>query len=211
LGTSIAFDPDRLNEILEAARGAARFGLMAANQGNFSVRDPETNLIAITPHDRPYDDMRPSDIVIVDLDGTKRRGDLDPSYDLPVHLTVYRRRPDVNAVIHTEPPFVNAFGAVGLGLEPVTTTGLKSANGDVPLMPFRTVRDEQFAEDMLAVMGDRFAVIWGSHGLLVVGRTIQQTLDRSLGIEFNAHVLAIARSLGTPRSLAYLDASMVMA
>jgi ribulose-5-phosphate 4-epimerase/fuculose-1-phosphate aldolase len=205
------FPSAAMEGILHAARTANRFGLMAANQGNFSVRSPESGLIAITPHDRPYDEMTVDDLVIVDPEGRPIAGEYGPSYDLPVHRTVYQRRPDVHAVIHTEPPFINAFGAIGLDIDAVTTTGLKSANGMVPIMPFNAVRDERFAEDMLTLMGERHAVVWGSHGLLVVGATIQQALDRSLGIEFNAKVLAIARSLGTPLSLAYLDAAMVVA
>jgi ribulose-5-phosphate 4-epimerase/fuculose-1-phosphate aldolase len=205
------FPPEALEGILDAARTANRFGLMAANQGNFSVRDPESGLIAVTPHDRPYEQMTAADLVIVDPEGRTVLGEHIPTYDLAVHRTVYRRRPDVHAVIHTEPPFVNAFGAVGIDIDAVTTTGLKSANGSVPIMPFSAVRDERFAEEMLTLMGARHAVVWGSHGLLVVGPTIQQALDRSLGIEFNAKVLVIARSLGTPLSLAYLDAAMVVA
>jgi L-ribulose-5-phosphate 4-epimerase len=197
--------------VLRAARTASRFGLMAANQGNVSIRDPETGLIAITPHDLPYDEMTIDQLVIIDASGALVEGDHEPSFDAPVHRTVYRLRADINAVIHTEPPFVNACGSVDLEIEPVTTTGLKSANGSVPIMPFRALRDERFAEDMLAVMGERHAVVWGSHGLLVVAPSLQQALDRSLGIEFNAKVLAIARTLGTPRSLAYLDAAMIVA
>ena len=141
----------------------------------------------------------------------KRLVSVEPSFDVSVHATVYRHRPDVGAVIHTEPHYVNAFGAIGMDIEPVTTTGLKSANGIVPIMPFRTVRDERFAEEMLAVMADHFAVVWGNHGMLVIGDTIEQALDRSLGVEFNAKVFALSRMLGKPNTLAYLDTAMVKA
>lgn len=197
--------------IIQAAQIASRSDLMPANQGNLSVRDPLTGKIAITPHDRPYEDMTTDDLVIVDLDGSRLAGRHEPSYDVRVHCTVYRERPNVHAVIHTEPGYVNAFGSVGLDIEAVTTTGLKSANGTVPVMPFRFVRDEAFALEMLKLMGDRHAVVWGSHGLLVVASTIEQALDRTLGVEFNARVAAIARTIGTPHSLAYLDASMIVA
>jgi len=197
--------------VIRAAVIASREGLMPANQGNVSVRRPDTGEILITPHDRPYDLMGPKDLVVLAPDGTVVEGSYHPSFDAPVHVVVYRNRPDIHAVIHTEPPFVNAFGSVGSAIDAVTTTGLKSANGAVPLMPFHAVRDEAFAERMLTLMGDRHAVIWASHGMLVVGGTVEQALERSLGIEFNAQVLAIARGLGSPRSLAYLDAAMIQA
>jgi ribulose-5-phosphate 4-epimerase/fuculose-1-phosphate aldolase len=184
---------------------------MPGNQGNLSVRDSATGNVAITPHDQAYDLMTTADLVVVDVDGRVLAGRHEPSYDVRVHCTVYRERPNVSAVIHTEPPYVNAFGAVGLDIEAVTTTGLKSANGAVPVMPFRFVRDQDFALQMLDLMGDRYAVIWGSHGLLLVGATIEQALDRTLGVEFNARVSAIARSLGSPNLLSYRDSSMVLA
>jgi L-ribulose-5-phosphate 4-epimerase len=202
--------PELCTAVLRAGTILSRANLMPGNQGNLSVRDPQTGKVAITPHDYPYDKMTTEDLVVVDVDGNRLAGRHEPSFDVRVHCTVYRERPDVGAVIHTEPAYVNAFGAVGLDIEAVTTTGLKSANGTVPVMPFRFVRDEDFARAMLELMADRHAVVWGSHGLLLVGSTIQQALDRTLGVEFNARVSLIARSLGTPRSLAYLDAAMIL-
>ena len=73
---------------------------------------------------------------------------------------VYAERPDVYSVLHTEPPYINAFGALGRDIVPVTTTGLKSANGTVPIMPFRKTRGGDFAREMLEIMGDRHGVVW---------------------------------------------------
>lgn len=206
-----AFPHELSAAVVKAAKTASRLGLFAANQGNLSVRDRTTGLIGITPHDYPYDDLTVDDLVVMAPDGTKVIGRLEPSYDVRVHRTVYELWANVHAVIHTEPPWVNALGTIDSEIAPVTTTGLKFANGAVPIMPFRTVRDEAFARDMLDLMGERYAVVWANHGLLVVGDTIAQALERTHGIELNAQVLAIARMLGEPRSLAYLDAAMVVA
>ena len=206
-----SFPIEMRERILRAARIASDAGLFVANQGNFSMRDPMSGLIAMTPHDLAYDLMSPEDIVLIKSSGEQVAGTLEPSFDVKVHATVYRQRPEVSAVIHTEPPYVNAFGAVGIDIDPVTTTGLKSGNGVVPIMPFRTVREEAFAEEMLEVMAEHYAVVWGNHGLLTIGATIEQALDRSLGVEFNARVLAIARGLGEPNHLRFVDAAMVKA
>lgn len=197
--------------ILAAAREASAADLMPASQGNVSARDRSTGHIIITPHDRPYGEMSEEDLVVVDLQGKQISGTDQPSFDVEVHCTVYRERPDVGSVIHTEPAYVNAFGAVGMDIGPVTTTGLKSANGIVPVMPYRAPRDTAFALAMLELMGPRHAVIWGNHGLLVFGGSVRQALDRTLGVEFNARVALLARALGTPQVLAYRDASMVVA
>ena len=114
--------------IIDYARRAAELGLVPNTQGNVSARDPETNLIAITPHDLPYGALAADDVVIVDLDGRKVAGRHDPSFETPVHCAVYRERPDVFGIVHTEPPYVNCLGAVGIAhparrREPVGESG----------------------------------------------------------------------------------------
>jgi len=192
-------DVSVLSEVIEVARETAAAALVSGTQGNFSARDPRTRHIAITPHDFPYQQLTPSDLVILDDSGKRLAGDREPSFDWRLHCTVYRARPNVGAVIHSEPPYVNALGVLGRKIDPVTTTGLKSAGGAVPIMPFRRgPRDERFADDMLELMGDLNAAVWGNHGLLVVGSTVREAHQRTLGIEFNAKVFHLALTLGQP-------------
>ena len=185
--------------VIEVAQETAAANLVSGTQGNFSARDPRTGNVAITPHDFPYEQLTASDMVLLDDSGARLAGDREPSFDWRLHCTVYRERPNVGAVIHTEPPYVNALGVLGRKIDAVTTTGLKSAGGAVPIMPFRRgPRDERFALDMLALMGHLNAAVWGNHGLLVVGSTIREAYQRTLGIEFNAKVFHLALTLGEP-------------
>lgn len=185
--------------------------LMPASQGNLSARDRNTGNVVITPHAYPYEDMTPDDLVVLDPDGMQLDGRLDPSYDALLHVGVYAARPEVFSVLHTEPPFVNAFGALGRDILPVTTTGLKSANGTIPIMPFRHRRDEAFVEEMLEVMGDSHGVVWQNHGLLVVADTVENAAERTIGIEFNAQVMHLALRAGEPQTLERVGADMIVA
>ena len=185
--------------------------LMPASQGNLSARDRNTGNVVITPHAYPYEDMTPDDLVVLDPDGVQLEGRLDPSYDALLHVGVYAARPEVFSVLHTEPPFVNAFGALGRDILPVTTTGLKSANGTIPIMPFRHRRDEAFTEEMLEVMGDSHGVVWQNHGLLVVADTVESAAERTIGIEFNAQVMHLALRAGEPQTLERVGADMIVA
>ena len=185
--------------------------LMPASQGNLSARDRNTGNVVITPHAYPYEDMTPDDLVVLDPDGVQLEGRLDPSYDALLHVGVYAARPEVFSVLHTEPPFVNAFGALGRDILPVTTTGLKSANGTIPIMPFRHRRDEAFTKEMLEVMGDSHGVVWQNHGLLVVADTVESAAERTIGIEFNAQVMHLALRAGEPQTLERVGADMIVA
>jgi L-ribulose-5-phosphate 4-epimerase len=203
---------ETLEDVLWAAQMVSRTDLAPATQGNFSARDPQSGRIVITPHDQWYDQMTTSDLTILDLDGTVLAGPYEPSFDHRVHCAIYRERPDVFSVIHTEPPYVNAFGAVGRDIPPVTTTGLKSGGGPVPVMAFEWVRQEAFARRMMSVMGTRYAVIWRNHGLLVVGNSVKQALARTFGVEFNAKVAYMAAALGTAQTLTYApDGTQIVA
>jgi len=190
--------------VVAYARQSRADGLVVMAQGNFSARDPNTGYIAITPHEQPYSRLTPADLVIVDVNGEQIAGDLAPSFETPVHCTVYRERPDVMAVAHTEPPYVNAFGAVGQAIPPVTSTTYKAAGGTIAIMPYRRSGSVEFAQEMLAVMADCYGIIWANHGMLVVGPNIDLAYERSLAIEKGAQILHLAMQIGEPQTLAWI-------
>ena len=118
--------------IVDYAQRAVRCGLVINTQGNISVRDPQSRSIAITPHDVEYDEMTAEDIVVVDYDGNVIDGSGEPSEETSVHRAVYAARPDLHAVVHTEPVFTNVFGALGKPIEPVLVSVLVANRGPSP-------------------------------------------------------------------------------
>ena len=118
---------------------------MPNTQGNISVRNPETGHILITPHDLPYGTMTPDDLVVVDPVGRQIGGHREPSFEMPVHCAVYRARPDVHAILHTEPVYVNVLGVLGKAVEPVIANLLVYMGGAIPVMPFMVSGSEHLA------------------------------------------------------------------
>ena len=185
--------------VLAYARRMAHLGLVPNTQGNVSARDPATGLVVITPHDLAYDVKTPDDLVVVDPQGRKVEGARAPSNEMPVHCAVYRNRPGVGGVVHAEPVTVNCFGALGIPIPPVVVGMLIAVGGDVPVMPFTPhTGTAKFGEDMLALMGDRTAVIWGNHGMLSFGRDLDAAFRVTVMVEHAAQVYHLARQLGTP-------------
>ena len=186
-------------EVLAYARRMAALGLVPNTQGNVSARDPATGLIAITPHDYSYELMSVDDIVVVDDRGRKVEGRLAPSNEMPVHVVVYRERPGCGGVVHAEPVYTNCFGALGEPIPPVVVGLLISVGGEVPVMPFTPLTGrEKFGYDMLALMGERTAVIWGNHGLLTFGKDLDAAFRVTIMVEHAARVYHHARLLGRP-------------
>lgn len=193
-------------EIVHWCRESVRVGLNFNTQGNISVRLPEQEAIVITPSGVRYDVLAPGQLVVVGDDGTVLEGDLPPSTETDVHLAHYRARPDVRAVVHTESPYVNMFGAVGRAIDPVLLNMVLYARGAVPVMPFEFSTHAEFGERSAAVMGvDVDAVVWANHGLLAVGADVAGAFKVAVAVEANAQVLWGALQLGTPRVLDLAD------
>ena len=187
--------------IVHYAKLAAALGLVPNTQGNVSGRDPATGLIAITPHDAPYATMTPDDLVIVDEAGRKVAGHHDTSYETPVHCVVYRERPDVQGIVHTEPIYVNSFGVLGKPIEPIITSLLVNLGGAVPVMPFMPSGSAAFGHKMLSVMNPGHAVIWANHGLLTTGRSVEEAFRRTVLVENAAQIYHLALLHGQPHIL----------
>ena len=88
-------------------------GLVAWTGGNVSIRDSQTGFVLIKPSGLRYEDMKPNDIVVVDLEGRVVDGNLKPSSDTASHLYIYRHRPDVGGIVHTHSRYATAFAALG--------------------------------------------------------------------------------------------------
>lgn len=185
-------------EIIHYAQLAAEFDLVPNTQGNVSVRDPDTGLILITPHDLPYGTMTPDDLVIVDRHCNKIAGSRDPSFETPVHCAFYRARPDQHALVHTEPVYTNVLGVLGKPIEPVVVAMLVNLGGTVPVMPYMPSGTDAFGQEMVRVMGDGVGVVWANHGLLTAGKTVDEAFRRSIIVEHAARIYHHALLHGAP-------------
>jgi L-ribulose-5-phosphate 4-epimerase len=192
------FSYEQRIEMICYAQSAADYGLVPNTQGNISIRDPETDLILLTPHDLPYGTMTPDDLVVVNPAGEQLSGRREPSFEMPVHCAVYRARPDVYALLHTEPVYTNVLGVLGKPIKPVIANLLVYMGGPVPVMPFMVSGSDEFGQEMLKVMGDGYGVVWANHGLLTVGETMDEALRRSVVVEYAAHIYHEALMHGEP-------------
>jgi ribulose-5-phosphate 4-epimerase/fuculose-1-phosphate aldolase len=192
-------------ELVKYAKLSASMGLTPNTQGNLSARDPKTGYIGVTPHDYPYDIMTADDIVVVDVDGKFVAGRHEQSAETPVHCAVYRVRPDVMGIVHSEPVYTNCFGALGMPIEPVVVALLVDIGGSVPVMPFMPSGSDAFGDKMVEVMGDRNGVVWGNHGLLTIGQDLDHAFRRTVIVENVAHIYYLTLSLGGKPTLVHRD------
>jgi L-ribulose-5-phosphate 4-epimerase len=185
--------------VLKTAQTCAKSGLLVSTAGNFSARDAQTGLICITPGSYPYDIMKAEDIVVVDKDEKVVEGKLKPSSDTDVHCFIYRARDDIHGIVHTHPPYANAFGAVGKPILPLLGTVQALAGGEVPVTPFLHFGTKEAQQAMVEALKNRRAVILGGHGLTTVGRSIEMAYMVTQFVEEGARVYFIALQIGEPK------------
>lgn len=173
-------------------------GLVVASAGNVSRRAGPA-LIAITPTSVPYDEMSAKDIVLVDLDSAQtRESTLQPSYELPMHLAVYRARPDVGAIVHTHSPFVTTLSTLHRPLPPIIDEMVMYFGGTVGVTEYAFTGTDGVGTSVLRALGDHTGVILANHGNVCVGRDLRQALHVAVTMEACARVYLQAMQTGEP-------------
>lgn len=119
-------------KVFQANLQLVKYGLVVLTWGNVSAIDKETNLVVIKPSGVPYDTMKASDMVVMDLDGNKVEGDLNPSSDTPTHLELYRKFKDIGGIVHTHSSWACAWAQAGCDIPAYGTTHADFANGAIP-------------------------------------------------------------------------------
>jgi L-fuculose-phosphate aldolase len=146
-----------------------RLGLVTGTAGNVSARDGERLLI--TPSALPYEEMTEDDLVALDRDGAVVAGRREPSSEWRVHVAVYSARPDAGALVHTHSQHATAWSARGEPLGATVTTRYAASGSD------------EIAALAVEALGDREAVLLGSHGVLALGATPAAALEVCVAVE----------------------------
>lgn len=119
-------------KVCEANLELVRHGLVIFTWGNVSAIDRESGLVVIKPSGVSYDNMKPDDMVVVDLDGNVVEGSLRPSSDTPTHLVLYRAFKEIGGVVHTHSTYATAWAQAGRDIPNIGTTHADYFHDAVP-------------------------------------------------------------------------------
>ena len=119
-------------KVLQANLDLVKHGLVILTWGNVSAIDREKGLVVIKPSGVAYDKMTADDMVVVDMDGNVVDGDLRPSSDMPTHLVLYRRFPEIGGVVHTHSTHATAWAQAGMDIPNIGTTHSDYFHKDIP-------------------------------------------------------------------------------
>lgn len=194
--------PDWERELREQVVGYARqmvaSGLVKGTSGNVSARTARSGWCLVTPSGVDYQTMRPDDLVKVDLDGGPIGSGLKPSVDTPIHVAVYRARPDVGAVIHTHSPYAAAFSTLHREVPPLITESAGYLGGSVRVLAYVPPAMPDTGEVVAAGLGEDRAVLLPNHGVVAAGEDLRRCFGAAYQVEESAHVAFLALQLGQP-------------
>lgn len=165
--------------------------------GNLSIRDPKTGQVAITPSSIDFFEIRPEDIVIVDLEGTIIEGHRRPSSEIEMHLMTYRERPDIDAIIHAHTIYSTVLSCLRIDL-PATHYMIAVAGPNVRCAKYATYGTKELAENAVKAMEDRYAVLLANHGILGGGGDLAGAFHIIEQIEYCSEIYCKAKSVGSP-------------
>ncbi len=166
-------------------------GLIAASDGNVSCRIGPDRLL-VTPSGRPKGGLAPSDLLVVNLDGELVSGAGRPSSELKMHLAVYHKRADVNALVHAHPPLLTAFTLAGVAFASDVLPEVWLTIGPVPTAPYATPSTREVPDSIEPFIADHRAILLERHGALTFGGTMEEACMRLEKLEHAAHTLYYA-------------------
>ena len=182
-------------DIVEAGRRLYARAYVASNDGNISARLDDRRIIT-TPKSVSKGFMTPDMMVIVDYDGRKVSGEREASTELPMHLEVYRNRPDVNAVVHAHPPLATGFAVAGIPLTRAVLAEVITTLGSIPIAAYGTPSTAELPEAVRKYIKAHDGMLLANHGAVTCGPDVMAAYYKMETIEHFAKISLVARLLG---------------
>jgi L-ribulose-5-phosphate 4-epimerase len=172
--------------------------LVAWTSGNVSGRDLQTGYVVIKPSGIRYEDLTPDNMVVVDLDGKVVEGKYKPSSDTFAHVYVYKRRSDVNGMVHTHSTFATAWAAAGKPIPPVLTAICDEFGGPIPVGAYAKIGGDEIGLEIVRSIGSSPAILMKNHGVFSVGKTPEAAVKAAVMVEDVARTVFYAMQIGQP-------------
>ena len=196
------------DEIIAVGRRLHEKGLITAAEGNVSVRT--SHGLLVTASGVSKGELTPELVIATDETGRGPAHGPRVTSEIAMHVAVYRRRPDVRAVVHAHPPFATAFAVAHLPLDKPLLAESVLLLGTVPLVPYRAPSTAALADAVGEACAGANAVLLANHGAVAVGETLEAAHRRMETLEHLAHVTLLARMLGEPRPLSAADMTALL-
>ena len=172
-------------------------GLIVGTAGNVSIRVDDK--VAISPSGVPYETMTAEDVVVFSMDGERVDGILEPSSELPLHLSVYRETA-AKAITHNHAP---ASTALGLVVDEIPPSHYYSAmlGGIIRVAPYAEFGTDELARNVTDALKGRSGALMKNHGAITIGPTVKKAAGLLPILEYVCEIHLRAMATGAPIAL----------
>lgn len=199
---------DKREEVAYFMRRLYSKNLTTCSGGNLSLRGPD-DLVLLTPSALDKGELRADQILLVRANGENLTPNLKPTIEMPIHLGVLKRRPDMNAVIHAHPVYATAFASMDVEID-------ISLSSEVYLLMERVTQSEfcppgtaELAEKVAESLTRANISLMRNHGVISIGPTMLKAFDLLEVLEATAKMNFIAKMLGAARPLCEKDKAVL--
>jgi len=186
-------------EVLDSCRWLAEHGYLGqlSSGGNISVRLPGENIVALTPSGKSYFSLGLNDICVTDFEQTVIEGSLTPSIEAGMHIGVYKKRPDVNAVIHTHQPFASVLAIINKPIPALFDEITVEIGHEVAIVPYAFSGSSELVNNVIGKLGNAcHCYLIQNHGALSLGADMQRAMKNLELLENVAQIFYHALATG---------------
>ncbi|MDR2476780.1 MAG: class II aldolase/adducin family protein [Treponema sp.] len=165
--------------------------------GNVSGLVRDAGHIVIKPSGVPFGSLSPENMVVTDMEGTVVEGELAPSVDLPVHIYIYKHRPDVRGIAHTHSPYAASFALLGQSIPAALSPIAHLLGADIPCSRYAQAAYEDTGAAIIETAGkDGLAVLVNRHGVFTMGKSATESVKIAAQVEEAAQTIHYAMLRG---------------
>lgn len=187
-------------DIIEICKRVYDRGYVAANDGNVSAKLDDDHYV-MTPTGMSKGFLQTSDLVVVDAEGNKIGGTRKPSSEAKMHLTIYKTRPDLKAIVHAHPPTATGFAVAKIPLTQCVLPEVIVSVGSVPIAEYATPGSQALGDVVSKYLTDYDAVLLENHGAITAGNSVENAHFKMETLEHFAKIIFVAYQLGTVNAL----------
>lgn len=188
-------------EIINASKEIYDKGLVSGKSGNISkrIKGSTGDIVAITPTLRSLSDLNEEDIVLVDMDGNVLTNG-KPSSEVSMHLEIYKKRSDVNAIVHTHSAYATGFAFSDKKLKRLEGFG-EIKNPYLPTIEYEKPGSAELAKSAGENIKDTDVLILKNHGVICVGDSLKEAKLLAVFVEETAKTQFITHALNSAEDL----------
>lgn len=195
-------------QLVDAMRTLDARGLNRGTSGNLSVR--YASGMFVTPSGVTPDRLTPDLMVFVDGDGRVAEGSARPSSEWRMHMGLYQRRADANAIVHCHARHSTILACAHREIPPLHYMVAVSGGASVPVAPYATFGSEELAEGVAKTLDGRFACLMANHGLIALGPKLAVAMAIAEEIEEQAAVYCGTLAIGGPKLLDATEMNLIL-